>query len=478
MITQSEVYRQWAMKQLDVIAAKKQELGVERLGQHTVPSATLAADTYCNPWGCKGWADPCGDNDIVSLSFAGASKLLDVLDWRPTSTCRHVYKYLTWVAGAEKSGSIICTTPTPTTPAGIIDNCCEDRPGIAYGTCEYEVNGFGFLGRQGGITCIYDEGMQQCDTQQLVRFNGQPIRSNFEWRAAMAGEVIMQDLLWMLIYGNSATAGQMDGLEKLIGTGVADYKGNLCPSLDSIVVTWNGGCYSTAPSTWEDGRSAACGAITIPTGASIIDLFKWITRNQDARIRMTGNLRSQGLRPGDRFLAVNSTVAQCLLDCMVCYRMCDSSTNIQVQINNRDSQEFRDSLLGGFFGDGQLKLDNGMLPLLVDDTIPDDTMYLMIPRVGNRRMIFGEYQDMNSVETGGFGDTFMVSDGGRFMHYNDRQNTCVNHTLDHRPRLQAPGRYLQAKIKGFDCSMPKVIPSSNILSQVFVNPTLDPALCP
>lgn len=467
MFTKDEKYREWGVQQLSKLEQLKREKDVERLS-----ITDCGPDAYANPYGCQGWADPCGDGDIISLSMCGASKLLDTLDWRGTDVCRDVFQYLTWVGPSELAGTNgAVPAGVPPTPKGVIEGCCDPRPGIAWGDmCKYEVNGFAHLGRSGGLTCMYEDSLKQCETSPLVRFNGTLIRSNFEWRAAMAADVILQDAQWMVIYGDRSKPGQVDGLEKLIGTGATSYDGKRCPGLDGGVITWNGGCFATADSVWEDGRTESCGPITIPEGTSYITLLKWIVANQNARISMTGNLRSQGLRPGDRYLAVNPMDAMCLLDCMTCYRMCDADCNVHVTIESTKAQEFRDSLMGGFFGDGQLKLDGGMLPLLADPTIPQGTHYLMIPRVGNRRMIFGEYQDMNSVDRP---DTtrFQVSDGGRFMHYQQNKETCFEHVVDHRMRLQAPGRYLQFKITGFTCELPNVIPScKSTCAPLVVNP--------
>lgn len=477
-------YREWGINQLAKIADLKAEKGLKPTDRISI--AECGPDDYCNPYGCVGWADPCGDGDIISLSLCGGSKLLDVLDWRPTTVCRDVRQYITWIGGEEMAGMNLCEmaeqSGIPTAPCGIIEDCCAPRPGVAWGGCKYEVDGFALIGRSGGVQCIYDDGLKPCETSPMFRFNGQRITSNFEWRSVLSAQVIMQDVNWMVFWGDRRVQGQVDGLNNLIGTGLADYHGNRCSALDGITITWKGGCYATEGGTWEDGRTADCGApISIPAGTSVIDLLKWIRRNINARIRMTGNLRGQSVGAGDQALVVNSNMAQCLLDCMVCYRMCDPATpNVMVFINNADSQTFRDSLLGGFFGDGQLRLDGGYLSLLVDDTLPDNVAYFLTFRVGSQRMIQGEYQDMGSIDRSSFGDTYMPSDGNRFMNFKSTKEACIKHTVDHRMRLTVPGSFAQAKIvfEDFmgDC-VPVKIPSCNINSQAFVSPLLNPALC-
>ena len=461
-------YREWALGQMG-----------KEVQRHT-SAGTL--DDLCNPYGCTGWADPCGDNDIVSLSMCGPDKLLDALGWLPTDVCRHVYKYLSWVACEELAGTVRCTPTTPPPPpAGIMTDCCGPRPGISYGICEYEVNDFGHLGRTGGELCIYDDGLKQCESQAMVRLNGQRITSNFEWRANMAAQVILQDLKWMLQYGDGAVAGQFDGLQKLIGVGFADYKGNRCEALDGVCVDWNGGCYNETDAQWLDGRSDACGPLDIPAGTSIIDVVKWILRNFRQRISMTGGMQSQRVQAGDVFLAANSNQIECLLDCYVCHKFCGAAgTSCFETMAKREAKQDRDEsgIGNGFYDDGVLMLDGFPLPIVRADWL-DDTIYILTRKVGNQWALFGEHQNMNSIDLRSLdGEGFMPTDGGRFMNYKNRKETCVEHVVDWRGRLQAPGRFLQAKITGFECDIPKVIPGCDPYnSMAFVNPTLDPSSC-
>lgn len=474
-LTPKERYLRWANNRVKHFA---RESALKKNGTKKKRDADLPAIDNRNLYGCVGLVDPCGERDVISLSMAGGNPFLDALGWRTTDVCRKIYTYITWAGAAELAG-LDNTAVTTWTPAGIITECCDPRPGIAWGACEYELNGFTHLGRNGGTTCLYDMALRECENSPRIRIDGTQIDDDHEWRAVVSMEALMGDMMWTMINGDKDQDGQTDGLEALISTGVLDYKGQSCPGLDSIVVNWNDGCYATADRTWTDAR----GNITLTTGLSIVDVLKWIVRNIRQRIKMSPSLRAQTMRAGDQWIVGNSNLINCLLDCMTCYRMCNAGANALTVLYSREGQDYRNMLTDrhpmNIFGDGRLELDGVSIPLLIDDSFDD--LYFLTVRVGNIPVMWAENQDMRTVVPSDayLKAKFTWTDGGKFMHYVQTKETCVSHTTDFRYRLNAPGRFLSARIAGFQCEIPNVIPGGQVWRPNFItDPTRTPYTTP
>lgn len=446
-----EKYRAWALETAGLV----------------LRDTPLTPSNLINPYGCTGLFDPCADNDYISLAMCGADPLLDALGWKPTDVCRIIKQYLTWMGPASAVGQ----NPGAFTPDNIVAACCDDRPGVAWGTCEFEMKNFGHLGNSGGAVCLYDD-IKDCENlPDRFMLDGSPITSNLHFRAVVAAEVILQTLRWMLKNGNATTPGHFDGLDRIITTGVLDREGNACPALDSVVVNWGAGCYAGKGAEWVDGR----GTIALPTGYSIIDLFFQLNRYMMRRRGMAPTLNAQGFQLGDVFIAGSSDKIECLKACNTCHTMCsgDKGQNIQVVINSKESRDYYTMLTTGpanRFGFGYVNIRGVNIPYMEADYLGDD-LYFLWRKSGNVPLLWGEYQDMNSLDTARIpGNHFRPSDGGRFLHYTQTDNTCVQEVTDMRPRLRYDGRWMQARIVDFQCDMPITVPNCNPFDPGFYIP--------
>ena len=434
-----EQYRAWGLNKLDLI----------------LRDTPLTPSDLLNPYGCTGLFDPCGDGDLISLAMCGADPLMDALGWRSSDICRIIKQYLTWVGPSNQAGA----NPGAVTPNNIIAECCDDRPSVSWGGCEWEMSGFGHLGNSGGAVCLYD-GIKDCaNMPDRFLLDGSPIESNLHFRAIMAAEVIMQTLRWMIKNGDASTPGHFDGLDRIITTGVTDRQGNPCPAMDSVVVNWGAGCFASG-SEWVDGR----GTQALPDGYSIVDLFFLLNRYMMRRRGMAPSLNSQAMQLGDVFIAGSSDRIECLRQCNVCHTQCsgDAGQNIQVVINSKESRDYYTALTTGpanRFGFGYMNVRGVNIPYMEADYLGDD-LYFLWRKSGNVPLLWGEFQDMNSLDISRIpGNHFRTSDGGRFMHYSQTDNTCVQEVTDFRPRLRYDGRWMQARIVGFDCDMPVTVPN-------------------
>lgn len=435
-----EKYRAWGLKTLGLI----------------MRDADITPDQLINPYGCTGLFDPCGDGDLVSLAMCGADPLMDALGWRANNVCKIIKQYLTWIGPAAAVGM----NPGEFTPDGIVEECCEPRKTVAWNTCEWEMEGFGHLGNSGGAVCLWDD-MKECEGQpDRFLLDGSPIESNLHFRSIVAAEVILQTLRWMLKNGNATQKGHFDGLDRVITTGVLDRKGNPCPALDSFVINWAGGCFAEAGAEWSDAR----GTVALPEGYSIIDTIWNLYRHQSRRRSMSPMLSAQTMLPGDAFLVGSPETIECLRMCNVCHTMCSGGDDcdIQVTINNRESREYYVQLVTGqqsTFGYGYLYHKGTAIPYMESNLVGND-LYLLWRKVGNVPLLWMEYQDADSLDLGRIpGNHFRTSDGGRFLHYTQTKETCAQEVMDFRPRMRYDGRWMQARITGFECAdFPRRLP--------------------
>ncbi len=446
-----EKYRAWALETAGLV----------------LRDTPLTPSNLINPYGCTGLFDPCADNDYISLAMAGADPLLDALGWRPTDICRIIKQYLTWVGPNVAAGQ----NPGTYTPNNIIEECCDDRPPVAWGTCEFEMEGFGHLGNSGGAVCLYDD-VKACENlPDRFLLDGSPITSNLHFRAVVAAEVVLQTLRWMLKNGNATNKGHFDGLDRIITTGVLDRKGQPCPALDSVVINWGAGCFAGKGAEWVDGR----GTQVIPTGTSIIDLVYHLHRYMMRRRSMAPTLNAQGFQLGDAFIAGSTDRIECLKQCNTCHVVCDGdrAKNIIMQLNQREARDFFTLLStgpGNRFGFGYMTVRGVTIPYIEADYIGDDLYYLW-RKSGNVNLLWGEYQNTASLDTARIpGNHFRPSDGGRFLHYTQTDNTCVQEVMDMRPRLRYDGRWMQARIVDFQCDLPTTMPNAHPFDPGFYIP--------
>ena len=83
--------------------------GPMRLPQMRGKEASLTLSTMASLYGCCGLFDPCGSNDLLSLTL-DSEPFLDWMGWRANNECRQFVKLLTYIgpagtaAGTEGTG--------------------------------------------------------------------------------------------------------------------------------------------------------------------------------------------------------------------------------------------------------------------------------------------------------------------------------------------------------------------------------------
>lgn len=378
--------------------------------------------------------DPCGQNDLVSLSLAGVNPLLDWIGWLSTKTWRLVRDYILYSRAATSEGGLAT--------AGWMCDPCAEPNGTEWKHDQLEIEGFARLGRGSPVRDTTMTGMNYCETSPRFRIDGTLITDDTEYDLVRATEVVIKDLLYQVLMGNADTCGQMDGLPQLITDAYAD------PMFNSIIVDWNG-------LGMDGGSGATFNGYAIPTDTPFLPMIYAIVRRIRARIAMVPNIRASALTYGDVVLAMPGSFAPCLLDAITCWHICGGDMNL---FNNRDAIAYRDSLNGGAFGAGQFTVEGLTIPILpVDQLITGFNSfdaYFLIRGVGNWRWLYGQYNDMNPVAaltSAKTGKAYAALDGGRILNWAKAENTCLKQFVELMPRLVIEAPWAQAVIQDVHC---------------------------
>lgn len=396
------------------------------------------------PSGILGIFDPTGDQDLMSLSFQGNEALLDWIGWTPTDVWQETRGFITWVRPTYSSGN-----PT----VGYIANPCADGNPIEYGAAEFMVNGFGRLRRVAPVRDVTRDDIPRWRGEPRRRLDGTLITDSREFGAYLATEVILQDLKHLLITGNDATAGQFDGLQQAVRTGVTDYRGRRVEPMDSIVVNWNN-------NTMAGGSGVTWNGAAVPTTASLIDVLRSIVRQIRTRVKWAPSLASQNYRVGDTVIVLPDFLAYGLLDQYVSWKLAAGSQYNETVISQYEARNLRADIEGGMFGFGEITLDGRVYPLISYDwglvnnaagTIGD--IYVLTRGVGSARVLYGEYLRMDRVPANYPEASYFATDGGRLLGWLDWDNTCIRQTHEMQPRLVNWAPWAQARIQNVKHAM-------------------------
>ncbi|MCJ7529658.1 MAG: hypothetical protein MUO64_01340 [Anaerolineales bacterium] len=382
--------------------------------------------------------DCCGNNDLMSLTVAGTNPFLDWLGWQSTSVYRLVREYILFNrAKATGAGSGVATS-------GWLCDPCADPNGIETEYCELEIEDFGRLRRKGPVRDRTKTALNYCENSPRYRIDGTQIADDFEYDMVRATEVIIQDLAGLIVPGSFETCGQFDGLEHIVKRGYD------CCTLDSIVIDWN-----SSPMDESDG--AEWNDTPIPDDTSFVSLLGAIVRRIRSRIRMVPSLGGRSLQTGDMVLVMPDSFIACLLDAYTCWSVCPTGFIGNIWVNAED-RAFRQSLEGGMFGAGQITIEGVTIPIVPFDyhlisTGNEFDAYLLTRGIGNRRWLYGQYNDMSQAAAAPADSAgeFQATDGGRLLTWGVGDHTCSERIVEMQPRLVCEAPWAQARIHAVVC---------------------------
>ena len=407
-----------------------------------IQRAELTLSTTATPFGCCNFFDACADS-IMSLYYrAGSLKLLDWLGWNVSQDCYRVLEFVSYVRPEQVGGR---------DTGGYIADPCDDPNGVEFGTCKLSVEDFGRFGRKGPVRDLFKP-ERYCKTRPRYFYDGSPVTDERMWDMFFAMDQLLNDIRVSAITGNNTVGGQFDGLQRWVKNGYD------CSSLDSYVVDWNGNAM--------DGTGG--GAITLNGAAAPAgyDLVAWLLdlfRNIKQRISWSPLLGAQLDAGIDAILLMPSFMTRCILDFYACWSVCPGAQYEEIQKNLGEIRDFRNTLNGGRFGDGQIVLDGVTIPLMAYDwglingpTTGD--MYLLVGAVGNQRIWEGEFLDANQVQASltqyDMEQLFTPIDGGRVLMGMSTDNLCAEVKLWMRNRLWCSAPWAQVRIQDVVCNTP------------------------
>lgn len=392
-------------------------------------------------YGCCGLFDMCADTDVISLSLQGSDPFMDWLGWQASDVCIMRKEFIAWMR-PEQDGDD-CTT-------GWVAPCADPHE-TEWGKCDWVLEDFGNIGREGPTRDITKTDQRYCEKQPRYRIDGTQINDDLEWDLVVTAEVLMQDVRRGIVNGNAANANQFDGLQRIVRTGYTNSTGGACQMMDANVIDWNGNALAGGAGITWNGTAQ-------PAGFDFVDYLLAVFRRVKTRITWAPALAAQQMRVGDVIIVGPTMLNTCLLDFFTCWSVCDGAEFNEVNLQSYEARQFRTQLLGGMFGHGRIYLDGHEIPLLNYDyglingpTTGD--MYMLFGAVGNVKVLHGQYNDMRNAVANGGADYF-YTDGGRFLGRKVSENLCLLQRLWFQPRLVAWAPWLQTRFQDVVCSLP------------------------
>ena len=424
--------------------------------------ASLTLSTMASMYGCCGLFDPCGDNDLLSLTLE-SEPFLDWLGWRSNNECRQFVKMVSYIGPAGT------TTDTETTGVAA---ACDDAAGVEFGTCEILLPDKGRIKRAGPVRDLTENNRKVCDEYPTFMKSGEQISDELMWSVTLAGAALKQDLKRMLITGNAATANQFSGLATLVNTGYVNATdGRRCSAMDSIVVNWASHAMSYALNGTHN----------------LVDYLIDIVRRIRQRV-MWANLG--GIDTGDQVLVMPTFLRDCLLDTYTCWSVCTGTQYNETSLNTLEARTFRNTLNGGAYGQGQIFVDGVPIPIITYDwfalsqAAPSfvGDIYLLTRRIGNVPTLWGQFIDMTQpaarfAEEAGYAH-YKSLDGGRFLAYWKTDNECTQATVVMRPNIYLNSPWACARIQNVACTRPLAPLSADPTSSYYAEEYLSSATCP
>jgi len=397
--------------------------------------------------------DVCTDDTLINASLQGVG-LMSVMPFVPaTEEMKHVGA-ITSLGGSETEVE---------QPA----DQCADPPSAGFKGAEM-VYCFGRIRTKSPEYDLADSGLPWCQAQPRFRMfgdvtvggevvypSGSIIDNDPEWGAVQAAVYARQILGRWIWTGNPLTNPNMfKGLQLLVNTGYVDARTGLpADGLDSDVKDFGNECVNDPNATKN--------------------IYEYISAVVE-RIKMRSMGAGLGMpQPSDMAIVAPSWLLSCLYDYWACM---SGPCNVSAQgarIDQMAAREAAEAYRAGSY----LPVNGWNIPTIADDFQPftpladgwSADIYILTFQVGGMPVLFGEYQDFNATSFSVLRSlgidpssmTFSVSDGGRFLLWQERKNTCFDVRMVMKPRIVCLAPFLQGRIANV-CCQPLQAPQSPV----------------
>lgn len=423
---------------------------------------TMSLDDMATPFGCCNFFDECADG-LMSLHYNGRLGLLDWMGFNPVEECYQSVEFISYVRPERQIDGV---TPT----YGHLADPCEDPNGIEIGSCKLTVEDFGRYGRRGPVREI-NKPKRYCKTSPRRRLDGKVITDEREWDIRYAVDTLLGDIRTDLIEGTTLTAGQFDGLERWVRTGYD------CSILDSIVVDWNG-------NNMNGGAGITYNGHPIAATYNFVDVMLDAVRRTNQRIMWSPVLSAQTPMIGDRILLMPTFMTNCFLDHYTCWSVCPGQQYNEVILQSYEARTFRNSLLGGMFGQGRIFIDGFEVPILGYDwgLIKGPTrgdIYYLTGSVGAVRLWEGQFLSAAEAASQFAVNGYFQTDGGRILGVTETENQCYRTKVWINPRLFCMAPWAQIRFQDVVCRNPMgPLSGDPDMTSFYPLTSFEPAECP
>ena len=172
------------------------------------------------------------------------------------------------------------------------------------------------------------------------------------------------------------------------------------------------------------------------------------------------------LQYGDVVMVATSEMVEAILDHFTGWSVVVGGQYNEANIDVLEARQFRETLAGELFrapngnmiqSDGTITIHGLRIPLISHDWALQDgsysDVYVLVGGVGSRKILYGEYNNLNRVASE-YGDTgeYVASDGGKMLHMFETDYTCFKSTHEMQPRLVSYAPWTNLKVQNVAAS--------------------------
>ena len=172
----------------------------------------------------------------------------------------------------------------------------------------------------------------------------------------------------------------------------------------------------------------------------MVDLFYAIYRYIKDRIDLAPALSAMTMTEGDMIFVAPPAVIREVLNAYTAWRVVPGVQYMENNLMSYEARAFRDRLNGGLYGAGKMEIDGyviHMMPyswgLLKGQGLSD--AYLLTGQIGNVKLINGQLNDMRTVPQNYPDADYSYTDGGKFLTWYNKAQTCLYREVEMQPRL-------------------------------------------
>jgi hypothetical protein len=418
--------------------------------------------------------DICVDDALIALCWQDMMHpIFDILGFNTSNLYKYEQGYITYIASEGAS--------VGTPASGIVTDPCEPGAGTEFGSSVCRVEGWTRFRRSSETFDVTQTGMKFCEKYPIFTVDGNRIMDDYMWSIMRLAQVQLNDFHTWFLDGDGVNVGETDGIYNLLnGTALDANTATNIPALANYVIDWAGSEINNSVLATATGQRA----FAIPDGTTLWSMFRDYLHSLQVRLRWSSLPAARGW---EMHFLVDGSILSCLIEAWICETICggDPATETQRQmLDTFEARALRDRM--------RRFLVSGAVPFEIDGirvwfhaypygTSLDngDGTYNMIgfiANVGGQQTLQLDVKDMQSAaEVPDILNDFMVTDSGRYLHFETLDKTCLRRHVEIQTRLGACNKWLTIKIENVACSnlfpFSKNAMSANFLGVGAVNTT-------